>query len=148
MEKKYFSFDEVNELIPQLEFHFQKLLQHKTEMGQTSFRLRQMGVTPQLVGRVPNEASRQVQELQIAVRQNYRQFKEHLFAIENLGGEVKDLALGRVDFPALQDGEDIVLTWQLGVTNVAVPLSISEGEEDESEELASEEVEISPELVP
>ena len=140
MVKRYFTFDEVNELIPQLEHHFHKLLLHKKEMGQTSLRLRKMGITPQLIGRVPNDAPRQVQDLQIAVRRSYREFKQHLFSIENMGGEIKDLELGRVDFPATEEGGDIILTWQLGVTEVAYPHPVGKelGFEEDVSEPASE----------
>jgi hypothetical protein len=40
-------------------------------------------------------------------------------AIERTGGEIKDLELGRVDFPSLENGSEIRLTWQLGVTEAA-----------------------------
>lgn len=116
MAKEYFTYDEVNELIPQLEHHFQKLLYHKKEMAQASHRLRTYGATPQLIGRVAKDAPAEVHHAQAEVRRHYREYKNHLFAIENMGGEIKDLELGRVDFPALQEGEDAILTWQLGVT--------------------------------
>lgn len=138
MGRDYFSFDEVNELIPQLEYHFRKLLEHKKEMAQTSQELRRLGVTPQLLGRIPNQARPDVQKLQMVVRNHYREFKNHIFAIENLGGEIKDLELGRVDFPAMMDGEEMVLAWQLGVTEVAVPQPLDDPGENNSKERSPE----------
>ncbi len=119
MAKAYFTVDEVNELIPQLEYYFTQMLQHKTEMAQFSHELRRYGVVPQLIGKVPNDPRSEVNRLQSEVRRHYREFKQHLFSIENLGGEIKDLELGRVDFPAKVSGEDYLLTWQLGVTPTA-----------------------------
>jgi len=131
MGKEYFTYDEVNELIPQLEYHFQKLLHHKKEMAQTSLQLRRQGITPQLIGKVSSDHRPEIHLLQSEVRRHYREFKQHIFAIENLGGEIKDLELGRVDFPGQQDGEDIILTWQLGVTEVAYPQKIGSEEDEE-----------------
>lgn len=128
MAKEYFTLDEVNELIPQLEYHFRKLLQHKKEMAQRSNQLRKLGATPQLIGRVPNDARPEIHALQAEVRGHYRDFKQELFAIENIGGEIKDLELGRVDFPSKKDGEDVILTWQLGVTDGACVMPVEEEE--------------------
>jgi hypothetical protein len=39
--------------------------------------------------------------------------------LERLGVQVKDLDTGLVDFPALRDGEEILLCWRLGEDEVA-----------------------------
>ena len=123
MTKEYFTVEEVNELIPQLEYHFRKLLYHKREMARASNKLRKWGETPQLIGRVPRQARPEIQALQAEMRSHYREFKQHLFAMENLGGDIKDLELGRVEFPSLRDRDPVLLVWQLGVTDAAVILS-------------------------
>jgi hypothetical protein len=123
MAKEHFTLDEVNELIPQLEYHFRKLLHFKREMARASRRLRKWGVTPLLIGHIPQQARPEIQVLQAEMRGYYREFKQNLFAIENLGGEIKDLELGRVDFPAKRDGEELFLSWQLGVTNLTAVYS-------------------------
>ena len=38
--------------------------------------------------------------------------------IHALGGEVKDLELGLVDFPSTRDGEEILLCWKLGEKSI------------------------------
>lgn len=116
MKRKLFTLDEVEQLVPRLQQCFQKLLYHKKEMAQCSNRLRYYGAVPQLVGRVPTEAAPEVQQLQAEVRRHYREFKNKLFDVESLGGEIKNLELGRVDFNCLHEGMKRVLTWQLGVT--------------------------------
>lgn len=126
MTKDYFTVDEVNDLIPKLEFHFRKMLLHKREMAKTSNQLRKLGAVPQLIGRVPTEARAEVQGLQSRLRASYREFKQHLFAVEELGGDIKDLELGRVDFSTQKDGEDHVLVWQLGMTDRAILMPVTE----------------------
>lgn len=119
MGKKYFTVDEVNELIPQLDHHFRKMLLHKKEMSKATVRLRKLGVEPQLLEAAPLSGSSDVQELHRQLQNHYFSFKQNLLAIERTGGEIKDLELGRVDFPSLEDGREGRLTWQLGVTEAA-----------------------------
>jgi len=120
MTKKLFSIDEVNELIPQLEHHFRNLLQHKKEMSKAAVRLRKLGMEPNLLETEPaNALDPELIELHRRLREHYEAFKQNLLAIERTGGEIKDLELGRVDFPSLENGVEIRLTWQLGVTEGA-----------------------------
>jgi hypothetical protein len=122
MNKEHFTIDQVNELIPQLEYHFRKMLHHKREMARATRKLRKWGAAPLLIGRIPQHARPEIQALQAEIRGHYREFKQHLFAMENMGGEIKDLELGRVDFPSQREGEAVSLSWQLGVTAAAVIL--------------------------
>lgn len=120
MTKKIFSIDEVNELIPQLEHHFGHLLQHKKEMSKAALRLRKLGMEPNLLdNEPPSVLDPEVIELHRRLREHYEAFKQSLLAIERTGGEIKDLELGRVDFYSMENGAEISLTWQLGVTAAA-----------------------------
>src|SRR5919201_306264 len=47
--------------------------------------------------------------------------------LERLGVLVKDLDLGLVDFPALRDGEEVLLCWQVGEDEVAFWHGAEEG---------------------
>ena len=119
MGKKYFSVDEVNELIPQLDHHFRKMLFHKKEMSKATLRLRRLGVEPQLLDAAPPSPFPEVESLHRELQGHYFSFKQNLLAIERVGGEIKDFELGRVDFPCLENGREGRLTWQLGVTEAA-----------------------------
>jgi len=119
MGKKFFSVDEVNELIPQLEHHFRQMFLNKKEMSKAALRLRKLGFEPQLLESAPQSASPEAEALHRDLQSFYFSFKQHLLAIERMGGEIKDLELGRVDFPSLDNGKEGRLTWQLGVTEAA-----------------------------
>lgn len=119
MGKKYFTVDEVNELIPQLDHHFRKMLLHKKEMSKATVRLRKLGFEPQLLEGPLVNGTEEAQEVHRQLQSHYFSFKQHLLAIERIGGEIKDLELGRVDFPSLENGREGRLTWQLGVTEAA-----------------------------
>ena len=47
--------------------------------------------------------------------------------LEKLGVQVKDLDRGLVDFPALRDGEEVLLCWQVGEDKVAFWHGLEEG---------------------
>lgn len=116
MSKKVFTYDEVNELVPQLEYHFRQLLLNKKEMAKASLRLKKTGHSPELIGEIPTDLDPKARELYRQVRAHYQDFKRHLLTIESMGGEIKDLELGRVVFNSSEGGEVSRLVWQLGVT--------------------------------
>jgi hypothetical protein len=47
--------------------------------------------------------------------------------LQALGVQVKDLDRGLVDFPALRDGEEVLLCWQVGEEVVAYWHGVDEG---------------------
>ena len=47
--------------------------------------------------------------------------------LEKLGVQVKDLDRGLLDFPALRDGEEVLLCWQVGEDEVAFWHGLEEG---------------------
>lgn len=119
MEKKFFTIDEVNQLIPQIEYHFRKLIEDKGEMGKASRRLGKLGFSPQgaLAGEIPRGADDEARGLAEIMQSHYQSFKNHALAIEALGGRIKDLELGRVEFLSRQGEKIVALIWQLGVTD-------------------------------
>jgi hypothetical protein len=48
-------------------------------------------------------------------------------AIHELGGLVKDPERGLVDFPALRDGEEVLLCWELGEAEIRHWHGVEEG---------------------
>jgi len=68
----------------------------------------------------PGELDEQFQRESHAVTQAAEQ-------LERLGVLVKDLDTGLVDFPALHEGEEVLLCWQLGEDEVAYWHGVDEG---------------------
>ncbi|HCU26016.1 MAG TPA: hypothetical protein DF383_13445, partial [Deltaproteobacteria bacterium] len=84
-----------------------------------ALRLRKLGIEPQLLTEPVQRLNSETQALHHELNSHYVSFKRHLLAIEAMGGETKDLELGRVDFPSLENGVETHLTWALGVTEAA-----------------------------
>lgn len=52
---------------------------------------------------------------------------EGLESLEALGGEPKDLDIGLVDFPAMIDGESVLLCWRYGEKSIDYYHNLSDG---------------------
>lgn len=117
MENKFLNLDEIQQLVPQLEYHFKKLISHKKEMNKASLRLKKAGFEPKLIEESePLTFPSEVQRLQESVREHYNFFKQHIIAIETMGGRIRDLELGRVEFNSFEENKVVHWVWQLGVT--------------------------------
>jgi hypothetical protein len=55
------------------------------------------------------------------------QIQDGIAAIVNMGGVPKDLGLGLVDFPYLQNGEEVNLCWRFGETRIGFWHGLDEG---------------------
>lgn len=142
MAKRHFRVDEVEALIPALERLFARILQLRVGLRAVEQKLERAGVdvagespgaeelSDALAGEGEDVVSAEDFELPTgaaltveppAVRQAravfrgfYEALSDGLEQIRALGGEVKDLDMGLVDFPGRRDNEDILLCWRLG----------------------------------
>jgi hypothetical protein len=141
MARRHFQVDEVEALIPTLERLFARILQLRVGLRAIEQKLERAGVD--VAGEFPNaedvveDVSGDGEDLvgsddpdsaagllaaePPAVRQArgvfrgfYEALSDGLEQIRALGGEVKDLDLGLVDFPGRRNNEDILLCWRLG----------------------------------
>ena len=67
------------------------------------------------------------QEVQSAVEEVANEIGLLVAELESAGVQVKDLDRGLVDFPALRDGEEVLLCWQVGEGEVAYWHGLEEG---------------------
>ena len=55
------------------------------------------------------------------------ELSETLGALDEIGVLVKDVDSGLIDFPSLRDGEDVLLCWQVGETELSWWHGVEEG---------------------
>jgi hypothetical protein len=115
MAREHFTVGEVEALIPMLERIFVQVLQLRAGLRALGMKLDRAGV------RVNSDESPESDAGPPAVRQAKAVFRgldealsDELERIAALGGDVKDLETGLVDFPGTRNGEDILLCWKLG----------------------------------
>jgi hypothetical protein len=117
MPRAHFTVGEVEALIPALERIFVQVLQLRAGLRALGQKLDRAGVKPTREGQVESD----LESGPLAVRQAKAVFRgldealtDEIERIRALGGEVKDVDLGLVDFPSTRNGEEILLCWKLG----------------------------------
>jgi hypothetical protein len=130
MSRAHFTVGEVEALIPTLEQIFVHVLQIRAGLRALGTKLDRAGVQ---VTRDDVEPT----ELEVgppAVRQAKAVFRgldealtDELGRVAALGGEIKDVETGLVDFPGKRNGEDILLCWKLGEKKIGYWHSVEGG---------------------
>ena len=125
MAQRYFTPSEANELLAEVRPLVESLVQHRQGMrlaaeGRARLTAHIAGNGGDLDPQEPGELDEQFQRESHGVTQAAEQ-------LELLGVLVKDLDTGLVDFPALHEGEEVLLCWQLGEDEVAYWHGTDEG---------------------
>jgi hypothetical protein len=130
MPRAHFTVGEVEALIPALERIFVQVLQLRAGLRALGQKLDRAGVKPGLEGQVDAD----LESGPLAVRQAKAVFRgldealsDEIERIRGLGGEVKDIDLGLVDFPSSRNGEEILLCWKLGEKSLGYWHSVDGG---------------------
>jgi hypothetical protein len=133
MSRAHFTVSEVEALIPALERIFVQMLQLRAGLRALGQKLERAGVKPGRAGE-DVQAEPEVEAGPPAVRQAKAVFRgldealaDEVDRIRALGGEVKDLELGLVDFPSTRNGEEILLCWKLGEKSIGYWHSVDGG---------------------
>lgn len=128
MSRAHFTVGEVEALIPTLEQIFVQVLQLRAGLRALGAKLDRAGV------RMTSEDGLETESGPPAVRQAKAVFRgldealtDQLARVSEVGGEIKDVEMGLVDFPGLRSGEEILLCWKLGEKNVAYWHSVDGG---------------------
>ena len=107
--ERHFTRDEANALLPQLNALLTQLRQAKDELTDEEAHEALAGAAPANGG---GEEGRQVGVAFLEVRRL-------LETIEGSGLVLRDIDRGLIDFPALIDGREVYLCWELGEDDVA-----------------------------
>jgi hypothetical protein len=125
MAHRYFTPEEATAHLAEVRPVAEELVRHRRAMGVAAGRRAELvqriaanggDFDPQEPRTLEDEFEREGQEVARCVEQ-----------LEALGVLVKDLDSGLVDFPALREGEEVLLCWQLGEDEVAFWHGVEEG---------------------
>lgn len=116
MAARSFTVAEVERLIPKLESIFGRVLQLRGALRVQEETLARAGVrvTQEVLERDEPRDPFDVRHAKALFRAYYEALAEEVARIDALGGEVKDLETGLVDFPSRRGSERILLCWRLG----------------------------------
>jgi hypothetical protein len=124
MADRYFTLDEAERLIPKLEMIVTSILEHRKTALLIGEELSAMQERIHAGEKVTaSELMNKRTELDFIVQI----VQEGLEEIENLGAQPKDLDTGLVDFPAMIDGEEVLLCWKFGEKSIRFYHGLTDG---------------------
>ena len=115
MARSQFTVADVEALIPTLEEIFLHVLQLRAGLRAVEEKLDKAGVRMSRDDLLESDAGpMEIRQAKAVFRGFYEALSDEIERVRALGGEVKDLETGLVDFPSRRGGEDILLCWKLG----------------------------------
>ena len=119
MARTHFTVGEVEELIPALEQIFTDVLQLRAGLRAVEEKLDRAGIKMSREDLLESDAGPlEVRQAKAVFRGFYEALSDEIDEIRALGGEVKDLESGLVDFPGRRGTDDILLCWKLGEKHI------------------------------
>jgi hypothetical protein len=113
MSKKYFTAAEANSWIPYLQADIERLREIKREYMKKAMTLKKMKESQQT-----GVAAESQFELEASMEFLQMEAKTVADSIRMKGAELKDVDTGLVDFPAMINGEEVLLCWRMGETQI------------------------------
>jgi hypothetical protein len=124
--KKYFTLEEANDLLPLIEQEVTYLQNLKLKFDQNYGRLQLLKKgNEKIITKESGEDPCFALEAELDFIQIEAQ--NHISNIHNRGALLKDIDLGLIDFPAIKDGEEVELCWKLGEKSIAYYHGVTEG---------------------
>lgn len=115
MARTHFSVGDVEAMIPTLERIFTDVLQLRAGLRAVEEKLDRAGVRTSKRDEPIDEASPpEVRQARAVLRGFHEALSDELERVRAMGGQIKDIETGLVDFPGRRGGDDILLCWKLG----------------------------------
>ena len=125
MAERHFTPEEANELLEQVRPVAESLVAHRRAF--TVAAARRARLTQRISGNGGDFDPQEPSELDEQLQREAEAVAGAVEELQALGVLVKDLDRGLVDFPALRDGEEVLLCWQVGEGEVAYWHGLEEG---------------------
>lgn len=125
MTVRYFTPEEANALLAEVRPEAAALVAHRHAMAAAAGRRAQL--VQRIAGNGGDFDPKEPQALEEQFGREAAAVASCVERLEGLGVVVKDLDRGLVDFPALREGEEVLLCWQVGEDEVAFWHGLEEG---------------------
>jgi hypothetical protein len=124
-ERRYFTREEANALLPGVRALAERMVAHRAALDGAQQRL--TGMLECIAGNGGGLPPAELAEAHEAVEREAGGIARCVEGIQELGGVVKDIGEGLVDFLAKREGEDVLLCWKLGEDEIAHWHGLEEG---------------------
>jgi hypothetical protein len=125
MAERHFTPDEANEALERVRPVAESLVAHRRAF--TVAAARRARLSQRISGNGGDFDPQEPSELEEQLEREAEAVARAVDELQGLGVQVKDLDRGLVDFPALRDGEEVLLCWQVGEDAVAYWHGLEEG---------------------
>ena len=122
---RYFTPAQANEALVEIRPLVEELVEHRRAQERIGAEREELAV--KIAGNGGGIDAQQLADLEAAAEQERIGVARCVNAIHELGAIVKSVDEGLVDFPAVRDGEEILLCWRLGEDEVAHWHGLEEG---------------------
>lgn len=124
MGKKFFTADEANALLPVIQADLTMLQQikHQFEQKYTELQHIKAGTRDG-----QKEAAADVFMLESSIEFLQLEAKMHIRNIHQQGAQLKEIDAGLIDFPAIVDGEEVLLCWRQGEKQITHYHGVNDG---------------------
>jgi len=117
MAERHFTPEEANELLEEVRPIAESLVSHRRSF--TVAAARRARLSQRISGNGGDFDPQEPSEVNEQLEREAEAVARAVDELQQLGVLVKDLDRGLVDFPALRDGEEVLLCWQVGEDEVA-----------------------------
>lgn len=124
-EPRYFTVQEANEVLPAVRVFMENIQGHRAVLAEAQAEHAELA--QQIAGNGGDLSPQEVAEVQGRVEEGAAAIARCIEGIQELGGMVKDLDAGLVDFLHKRDGEDVLLCWRLGEAEITHWHGLEEG---------------------
>jgi hypothetical protein len=124
-EKRYFTCEEANELLPAIKVFAERMVAHRAALEVTQGELGHF--LEKIAGNGGGIPPAELAEAHAAVEHEAAGIARCVEGIQELGGLVKDVGEGLVDFLAQREGQDVLLCWKLGEAEITHWHGVEEG---------------------
>jgi hypothetical protein len=125
MAERYFTLEEANELLEQVRPVAESLVSHRRAFTVTA--ARRARLSTRISGNGGDFDPQEPRKLDAQLEAEAEAVAAAVGQLEQLGVLVKDLDRGLVDFPALREGEEVLLCWQVGEGEIGFWHGVDEG---------------------
>jgi hypothetical protein len=122
---RHFTLEQANEALAEVRPLAERMVTHRREVA--LLLTRRAGLTSTIAGNGGDLDPGELAHVEAQIAEEAKGVAQCVNQIHGLGAQVKDADEGLVDFPALREGEEVLLCWKVGEDEIAFWHGLEDG---------------------